>query len=83
MAGTAVAADVDDAGTAEDVEVAGGRGPAVGEAAGEVARGELGAEVAKQQDELPSCGMGECVKDGVELVGVGRGALSLRRTANY
>ena len=83
MAGTTFAADVDDAGAAQDIEVAGGGGPAVGEAAGEVAGGELGAEVAEQQDELPSRGVRERVEDGIDFVEGRRVAGLLRRTANY
>ena len=83
MAGASFAADRDDAGALKDVEVAGGGGPAVGEAAGEVAGGQLGSVVAQQQDDLsPRC-VGEGAEDGVDLVEVGsRGAL-LSRATNY
>src|SRR5947207_15259613 len=57
VAGASLAADRDDAGALEDVEVAGGSGPGVGEAAGEIAGRELGSEIAQKQDELPARGM--------------------------
>jgi hypothetical protein len=82
VAGTAFAADRDDAGALEDIEVAGGGGPAVGEAAGEVAGGELGAVVAEQEDELPARGVGQGAEDGVDFGEVG-GGVSFSRTANY
>jgi hypothetical protein len=79
VAGATFATDLDDASALESVEVARGGGPAVGEAAGEVAGGQLGTVVAQEEDELPAGGVGERAEDGVDLVEVG----VLSRTANY
>jgi hypothetical protein len=82
VAGASFAADRDDAGALEDVEVAGGGWPTMREAAGEVAGGELGPVVAEQEDELPAGGVGEGAENGVDFVEVG-GGVSVSRTANY
>jgi len=82
MAGASFAADRDDAGALEDVEVAGGGGPAVGEALGEVAGGQLGSVVAQEEDDLPPRGMGQGVEYEIDFVKVG-GGVSISRAANY
>lgn len=82
MAGASFAADRDDPGALEDVEVAGGGGPAVGEAAGEVAGGQLGSAVAQEQDELSPRGVGERTEYGIDFVEVGAG-VSVSRATNY
>jgi hypothetical protein len=82
MAGASFAADRDDAGALEDVEVAGGGGPAVGEAVGEVAGGQLGSVVAQEEDDLPPRGVGEGAEYGIDFVEVG-GGVSVSRATNY
>lgn len=82
VAGASFAADGDDARALKDVEVAGGSWPAVGKAAGEIAGGKLGPEVAQEEDELPAGGVGEGAEDVVELVEVGR-VVFISRGANY
>ena len=82
MAGASFAADRDDAGALEDVEVASGGGPAVGEAVGEVAGRQLGSVVAQEQDDLPPRCVGEGAEYDIDFVEVG-GGVSLSRAANY
>ena len=70
----ALAADRDDPGLLEDLEVPGGGGPAVLEARGEVAGGQLAAEVTEEQDELAARLVRERVEHGVDIGVRGRGA---------
>jgi hypothetical protein len=78
VTGASFAANFDDACALEDVEVAGDGRPGVREAVSEVARGELGAEMSEQHDDVTACGVGEGVEDSLELLEV-----FVRRGANY
>jgi hypothetical protein len=70
VAGATFAADLDHTGMEQDIQVACGGWPTVREAAGEIAGGELGTELAEEQDELAPGGVGEGCENGVDFVEV-------------
>jgi hypothetical protein len=69
---TAVSSHADDACSFENVEVPGGRGPAVGEAMGEISRGQLGPEVGQQMHDVSAGFVSERLENDVDFLHRGR-----------